>query len=39
MVILYDHILKHVQHYQRSNSQDTKLLINVSWLEGNGKRD
>ncbi|CAO3644973.1 unnamed protein product [Mucor fragilis] len=28
MVILYDHILKHVQHYQRSNSQDTKLLIN-----------
>ncbi|OAD08802.1 hypothetical protein MUCCIDRAFT_105769 [Mucor lusitanicus CBS 277.49] len=28
MVVLYDHILKHVQHYQRSNSQDTKLLIN-----------
>ncbi|KAL9560134.1 hypothetical protein MBANPS3_000098 [Mucor bainieri] len=28
MVVLYDHILKHVQHYQRSNSQDTMLLIN-----------
>ncbi|KAL7331925.1 hypothetical protein PS15p_204048 [Mucor circinelloides] len=27
MVILYNHILKHVQHYQRSNSQDTKVLI------------